>query len=169
MRCMAAAPTHKASGLDADFKLLAEFNDCVLAGRFSGEGRGVQFVTWEGGYGRKGLYHGHYYENDYEGAKADFAQRAGLIDRNRFFTDEQLRLISPERTVNHDFATRRKRFLTRQHLKRCQLSLRPASRALLLSRNRPLRRLPLRVTASSAGVATILVCRRLPLPLRQMA
>ncbi|MEA5152755.1 MAG: hypothetical protein VB039_09175 [Oscillospiraceae bacterium] len=94
MRSMEIAPTLKASGLDADFKLLAEFNDCVLAGRFSGEGRGVQFVTWEWGYDRKGLYHGHYFENDYEGAKADFAQRSGLIDRNHFFTDEQLRLIS---------------------------------------------------------------------------
>ena len=58
---MEIAPTLKASGLDADFKLLAEFNDCVLAGRFSGEGRGVQFVTWEWGYDRKGLYHGHYF------------------------------------------------------------------------------------------------------------
>lgn len=94
MRSMEIAPTLKASGLDADFKLLAEFNDCVLAGRFSGEGRGVQFVTWEWGYDRKSLYHGHYFENDYEGAKEDFIRRAGLIDRNRFFTDEQLRLIS---------------------------------------------------------------------------
>ena len=39
MRNMEIAPTLKASGLNEDFKLLAEFNDCVLAGRFSGEGR----------------------------------------------------------------------------------------------------------------------------------
>ena len=39
MRSMAAAPPLKASGLDADYKLLAEFNDCVLAGRYSGVSR----------------------------------------------------------------------------------------------------------------------------------
>lgn len=94
MRSMAAAPPLRASGLDADYKLLAEFNDCILAGRYRGEGRGVQFVTWEWGFDRKGLYHGHYYENNYAGAKADFARRAGLIDRHRFFTDEQLHLLS---------------------------------------------------------------------------
>lgn len=90
MSIMESAPQLNASGLDEDFKLLAEYNGCVLAGRFSGERRGVQFVTWEWGYDRKGLYHGHYNENNYVAAKEDFAQRSGLVDKHRLFTDEQL-------------------------------------------------------------------------------
>ena len=33
---------------------------------------------------------GHYYETNYEGAKRDFALRAGLIDENQLFTKEEL-------------------------------------------------------------------------------
>ena len=105
MRNMEIAPTLKASGLNEDFKLLAEFNDCILAGRFSGEGRGAQFVIWEWGYERKGLYYGHYFENDYEGAKEDFARRAGLVDKHRLVTCEQYPEIyrMADEALNSDF------------------------------------------------------------------
>ena len=90
MSILESAPQLNASGLDENFKLLAEYNGCVLAGRFSGEGRGVQFVTWEWGYDHKGLYHGHYLENNYVAAKEDLAQRSGLVEKHRLFSDEQL-------------------------------------------------------------------------------
>lgn len=87
---METAPPLKASGLDDGFKLLAEYNGCVLAGRYSESNQGVQFVTWEWGYDKNGLYHGHYHGNNYDGAKEDFAQRSGLVDKHRLFNDEQL-------------------------------------------------------------------------------
>lgn len=105
MSIMESAPLLNASGLDEDFKLLAEYNGSVLAGRASGEGRGVQFVTWEWGYDRKGLYHGHYYENNYIGAKEDFARRSGLVDEHRLFTDAQLTEVyrMAENVLGNDF------------------------------------------------------------------
>ena len=45
MRQMEAAPQLTASGLTGDYRLLAEFNDTVLAGHPSKYG--IQFVTWE--------------------------------------------------------------------------------------------------------------------------
>ena len=56
---MAAAPSLKAVGLHEDFRLLAEFNDTVLAGhqtRF-----GVQFITWQRVHDRS-LWQGHYFD-----------------------------------------------------------------------------------------------------------
>lgn len=45
MRQMETAPQLTASGLTGDYRLLAEFNNTVLAGHPSKYG--VQFVTWE--------------------------------------------------------------------------------------------------------------------------
>lgn len=45
MRMMEQAPPLKASGLEEDFKVLADFNDVVLAGHQTKYG--VQFVTWD--------------------------------------------------------------------------------------------------------------------------
>ena len=39
---------------------------------------------------RTGLYQGHYYETNYEGAKLDFAVRAGLIREEQLFSVEEL-------------------------------------------------------------------------------
>ena len=52
-------------------------------------------MCWPGrrrcwGYDRKGLNNGHYYREDYQGAKEDFALRAGLVTRERVFDQEQL-------------------------------------------------------------------------------
>ena len=85
-----AAPQLEAVGLHGRFRLLADFNGVVLAGQYLGEDRGYQFVTWRRSFDRTGVVQGHYYDNDYAGAKLDFACRAELVQEHRQFTDEQL-------------------------------------------------------------------------------
>ena len=87
-RQMQSAPKLEVPGLSNQYKLLADFNGTVLAGMESRYG--MQFVTWDWDFDRKGLSHGHYYGNNYIGAKQDFATCSGLMDRQRLFTDEQL-------------------------------------------------------------------------------
>lgn len=91
-RAMAAAPRLKASGLHENFRLLAEYNGTVLAGRKLDWSQGYQFATWRCSPDRTAVAHGHYYDGGdaYEAAKLDFACRAGLVDEHRQFTDEQL-------------------------------------------------------------------------------
>jgi len=48
MIAMEAAPQLKASGLDGDYRILADFGGTVLAGAPSKYG--VQFVTWDWDY-----------------------------------------------------------------------------------------------------------------------
>ena len=88
MTAMEAAPRLKASGLDGDYRILADFGDAVLAGHPSE--RGVQFVTWEWDWDRKGVHHGHYFQNGYEEAKHDFVRRSGLLPKEALFEPEQL-------------------------------------------------------------------------------
>ena len=88
MTAMEAAPRLKASGLDGDYRILADFSDAVLAGHPSE--RGVQFVTWEWDWDRKGVHHGHYFQNGYEEAKHDFVRRSGLLPKEALFEPEQL-------------------------------------------------------------------------------
>ncbi len=88
MRAMENAPPLKVVGLGDGYRLLAEFNDAVLAGHPTE--RGVQFITWERDFDRTGVCHGHYMGSDYTAAKQDFAVRAGLIDQHPFFTHQQL-------------------------------------------------------------------------------
>ena len=57
MAILEYAPQLKASGLVGDYRVLADFGDAVLAGRPAE--CGVQFVTWEWGYDREGVHHGH--------------------------------------------------------------------------------------------------------------
>lgn len=90
MKLMETAPLLKAEGLHEDYRLLADFNGVVLAGRNCGDGRGVQFVTWDWDFNRSGLSHGHYYMENYEGAKQDFTIRANLVPKQRVFSEEQL-------------------------------------------------------------------------------
>lgn len=87
MYLIEAAPPLKASGLGESYKLLADFNGAVLAGHPTK--MGIQFVTWEWDYDHTGMWQGHYYNGDYARAKADFAVRAGLIERDRLFSPEQ--------------------------------------------------------------------------------
>lgn len=88
-----AAPQLTASGLTGDYRLLADFNNVVLAGHPTRYG--VQFVTWERVRKRTALHQGHYYGPDigvdgYTSAKRNFAARSGLIPRSTLFTPEQL-------------------------------------------------------------------------------
>ena len=88
MTAMEAAPQLKASGLDGDYRILADFGGTVLAGTPSKHG--VQFVTWNWDYDRTGVSHGHYFTENYDGAKQDFATRSGLIQTEQLFSPEQL-------------------------------------------------------------------------------
>ena len=88
MTAMEAAPQLKASGLDGDYRVLADFGDAVLAGHPTE--RGVQFVTWEWDFDREGVHHGHYFQDDYDAAKRDFATRSGLVQKGALFEPEQL-------------------------------------------------------------------------------
>lgn len=84
------APLLHASGLSEKFHLLADFDGAVLAGRELGNGWGYQFVTWIWDHDRTGVSHGHYYEEDFQGAKQDFAVRSGLISKAQLFLPEEL-------------------------------------------------------------------------------
>lgn len=88
MTAMEAAPQLKASGLDGDYRILADFGGTVLAGTPSKYG--VQFVTWDWDYDRTGVVHGHYFMEKYDEAKQDFATRSGLIQKEQLFSPEQL-------------------------------------------------------------------------------
>ena len=88
MAILETAPRLKASGLDGDYRILADFGDAVLAGHPTE--RGVQFVTWEWDFDREGVHHGHYFQDDYDAAKRDFTMRGGLVQKDALFEPEQL-------------------------------------------------------------------------------
>ena len=86
-RFMEQAPRIKASGLEGDYRALAEFNDVVLAGHHTKYG--MEFVTWEWVQGRSALWQGHYTDS-YDAAKRDFVTRSGLLPSEQLFSDLQL-------------------------------------------------------------------------------
>ena len=88
MAILETAPRLKASGLDGDYRILADFGDAVLAGHPTE--RGVQFVTWEWDFDREGVHHGHYFQDGCEEAKHDFVRRSGLLPKEALFEPEQL-------------------------------------------------------------------------------
>ena len=88
MAILETAPRLKASGLDGDYRILADFGDAVLAGHPTE--RGVQFMTWEWDFDRKDVHQGHYFQDDYEAAKRDFTVRSGLVQKGALFEPEQL-------------------------------------------------------------------------------
>ena len=88
MTAMERAPQLKASGLEGDYRILADFNGTVLAGMHSKHG--VQFVTWDWDYDRTGVSHGHYFMENYDEAKQDFATRSGLVRKEQLFSPEQM-------------------------------------------------------------------------------
>ena len=91
MRIFERAPMLKVVGLEESYKVLADFGDAVLAGRSCKTG--AKFVTWSWDFDRKGVHAGHYFMENYEAAKKDFAVRAGLLESQRLFSDEQLAVI----------------------------------------------------------------------------
>lgn len=88
MTLLDQAPPMKAQGLSGDYRLLADFNGTVLAAHPTR--LGIHFVTWDWTFDRTGLNQGHYFQEDYSGAKQDFAIRSGLIPEQKIFDLEQL-------------------------------------------------------------------------------
>ena len=88
MTAMERAPKLQTTGLEGDYRILADFGSAVLAGHPTE--RGVQFVTWEWDWDRKGVHHGHYFQNGCEEAKHDFVRRSGLLPKEALFEPEQL-------------------------------------------------------------------------------
>ena len=88
MAILETATLLKAGGLTGDYRVLADFGSAVLAGHPTE--RGVQFVTWEWDFDRKGVHHGHYFQDDYEAAKRDFTVRGNLVQKGALFEPEQL-------------------------------------------------------------------------------
>lgn len=90
VEAMENTPLLRACGLENKFHLLADFGGAVLAGRERAAGQGYEFVTWIWDYEKVGVSHGHYYEDDFAGAKRDFAVRSGLISNASLFSKEEL-------------------------------------------------------------------------------
>ena len=88
MTLLEQAPPLQAQSLTGDYRLLADFNGAVLAAHPTR--LGVQFVTWNWSFDRTGLNQGNYFQENYVGAKQDFAIRAGLISKQQIFNQEQL-------------------------------------------------------------------------------
>ena len=86
-----AAPALAVPTLEDKFKLLADYGGAVLAGRETSYG--FEFVTWDWDFNRKGVNHGHYYQDSLNAAAEDFAVRSGMIDGNRMFNLSQLEEI----------------------------------------------------------------------------
>ena len=78
----------QAQSLTGDYRLLADFNGTVLAAHPTR--LGVHFVTWDWSCDRTGLNQGHYFQDNYTGAKQDFAIRAGLVSKQLIFNEAQL-------------------------------------------------------------------------------
>ena len=70
--------------------MLADFGDAVLAGRSCKTG--AKFVTWEWDFDRQGVHAG-ITSWRLRSRKLDFAVRAGLVESQRLFSDEQLAVI----------------------------------------------------------------------------
>ena len=88
MTAMERAPKLQATGLEGDYRVLADFGSAVLAGHPTE--RGVQFVTWEWDFDRESVHHGHYFQQDYDAAKRDFTVRGNLVPKDALFEPEQL-------------------------------------------------------------------------------
>ena len=91
MAILEYAPQLKATDLTGDYRVLADFSSAVLAGHPTE--RGAQFVTWEWDFDRKGVHHGHYFQDDYDAAKRDFTVRGRLVQKDALFEPEQLAQI----------------------------------------------------------------------------
>ena len=88
MALLESAPLLKAEYLEAGYRVLADFNGVVLAGKETL--LGAQFITWAWDYDRRGVSNGHYYMEDYQTAKEDFTFRSGLMAREQVFDRERL-------------------------------------------------------------------------------
>ena len=69
------------------YRKLSEFGDTVLAATYS-EQHGFMFTTWKQNNAKTYVTHGDYTPN-YEYAKESFAVRAGLINKEQLFSEEE--------------------------------------------------------------------------------
>lgn len=99
MTAIERAPLLKATALDEDYKLLAKFNGAVLVARETEHG--YMFVTWERDYNGTGVCNGGYFLDGYDAAKQNFAVRAGLIQNQRLFSNDQL--LNIYQSINNTF------------------------------------------------------------------
>lgn len=81
------APEFKVEGVGNQFKLIAQFNNTVLAARTM-QDENVEFVTWD--RDSRGVSAGHYFGSNFIGAKEDFAIRSGIINRDKIFSTDEL-------------------------------------------------------------------------------
>lgn len=91
MQILELAPSICVHGPDDRRKVFADFGDVVLVG--SAGRKIVDFATWEWDYGRSAVYAGHFFSDNYEATKQDFAVRAGFVNGQRLFSDQQLGVI----------------------------------------------------------------------------
>lgn len=87
MRLMAHAPVLEGVIKEGEYKLLAEFNGFILAGRASDNG--VMFEILKRNRYGKGIVDGHFVTNDYSLAKLNFAARSKLLDKERLFAEDE--------------------------------------------------------------------------------
>lgn len=90
---MERAPLLQSDTGNDSYRLLADFNGVILAGKEKGR-YGYQFATWRHDASGTGFEQGHYFPDQYAAAKEDFACRAGLVEKGRQFSDEQLVEVS---------------------------------------------------------------------------
>lgn len=76
---------------DEGYRVLAENGKCLLAARDDGPD-GLHFVVWDYTYGRGGVTQGDY-TTSYESAREMFAERAGLVDKDRLITPAEAMLL----------------------------------------------------------------------------
>ena len=89
MAILEYAPQLKATDLTGDYRILADFGDAVLAGHPTE--RGVQFVTWEWDFDRKGVHHGHYFRRTTMPPSGISPSAAGLFKKAPFLNRSSLR------------------------------------------------------------------------------
>lgn len=76
----------------SDYTKFYEAENAILAAKVMPNDK-IEYVTWEYDYDRKGVLWGHYFGESFTAAKQDFAIRAGLIDRQKLFSSEQLAVL----------------------------------------------------------------------------
>lgn len=94
----------KASALETEgmqkYKIVAEYNNAILAATKTSildfnmqKIERYEYVTGQKDLNGNGVHTGNYYGEDYEAAKEDFALRAGLIKRDKLFTEKEMIII----------------------------------------------------------------------------
>ena len=76
----------------SDYRIASSFGQSILAVKLNKD-NDFCFTTWDYDYDRKGVCYGHYFEQNYEGAKQDFLYRSGLVEQRKELKQEELAII----------------------------------------------------------------------------